>query len=212
MTTLAYQGTESKQSVLDRLQEHRRLDQLIKGQYWEDGKGCAVACLTHADNGGHDQFPARWGIPVQIAYLIDTIFEALPTEDAMEWPVRVMSAIPEGADLSKVWDRYASWMLHDLATLNGVDPSVGVIAGLFDRAVAGDEPTPQEWEQAAQATQAAQAARVARIAWAARDAWDAWAVRAAWDAWDAWAVRDAWAASVKDSADMLVEILSTSPV
>ena len=84
---IGYHGdAELKRLTLEQLDEHRQLDQIVQGTYWrsEDGeelaKGSAVGCLTHDPSGGHDKFPARWGIPVQMAYLMDAIFEALPTD------------------------------------------------------------------------------------------------------------------------------------
>jgi hypothetical protein len=123
MTTLTYHGNVSeKKATLKQLRHHRMLDQIVQGMYWEgngDGRGCAVGCLTHDPNGGHDQFPERWGVPVQLAYLMDQIFEALPKDEAVEWPVRIMSAIPVGRDLSRVYDRFCVWMLRDLVPIAG---------------------------------------------------------------------------------------------
>ncbi|MDP9166647.1 MAG: hypothetical protein M3O32_11405, partial [Actinomycetota bacterium] len=150
-TTLAYRGAETKQSVLDRLAEHALADEIIQGTYWSGGKGCAVGCLTEHPDGGHYQFPARWGIPENIAWLIDAIFEALPVAEAKAWPVRIMTAIPEGTDLTGVWDRWSLWMLTgliDRAPAGTEMGSVVTVRGLFARAVAGDEPDPQEWTAA----------------------------------------------------------------
>ena len=141
---------------------------------------------------------------MQIAYLIDQIFESLPLKTAVDWPVRAMSAIPTGADLSGVWDRWCVWMLRRLiaGAPAGADmASVAAMASLFERAVAGDEPTDAEWAaEAAEAAWAAEAARAAEAAWAAR------AAEAARAAWAAEAARAAEAA-----ANELVRILRTAP-
>jgi hypothetical protein len=228
----AYHGSEEeKRATLVQLRHHRELDQIVQGTYWEgngDGRGCAVGCLTHDPDGGHKEFPERWGIPVQIAWIIDTIFESLPVDEAKDWPATIMSAIPVGADLSRSWDRFAAWMLRDLLPVAGVNtPVVEVMVTLFDRAASGDEPSSTEWSEAAWAAEAAEAARAAEAAWAARAAraaraaeaawaaraawaaeaaeaaWAAWATRAAWAAeaaWAAWATRAAWAAARNDWA------------
>jgi hypothetical protein len=166
MTALAYRGDEPKASVIARLERHRALDQVIQGAYWEgdgDGRGCAVGCLTHDPTGGHGSFPERWGVPVQLAYLIDQIHESLPVEDARDWPLRVMGAIPEGADLSRVWDRWCAWMLRRLVPSAGASAAVvEVMASLFERAGTGDEPSAAEWGEAARAAWAAGAAGAAR--------------------------------------------------
>ena len=60
--TLAYRGTMTKAATLKQLRDHAKMDQIILGTYWTgngEGKGCAVGCLTHDSNGGHDQLPVR---------------------------------------------------------------------------------------------------------------------------------------------------------
>ena len=231
----AYRGTTmTKAETLAQLAAHRKADEIIQGAYWGDGHGCAVGCLTHDSDGGHDRFPELFGVPTQIAYLMDAIFESLPAEKAKDWPTRIMGAIPEGADLSRAWDRWCAWMLADLATLDSeAQAEVQAMADLFARAAAGDEPAAEEWDRAAEAARAVWDARDAGAAWAvwaAGDAWaagaardagavwaagaagaarDAWAVWAAGDAWAAWAV---WAAGDAWAADELVRIMETSPV
>jgi len=213
---VAYLGDpDLKARVLAGLEAHRAADEIVQGVYWENGRGCAVGCVLHDLNprrpaSDHTRFEDELGIPEQLAWLIDGIFEALPAEHAKDWPLRVMAAIPVGADLSGVWDRFASWMLHDLADA-GHDPDgvVSRMAGLFDRAISGDEPGESEWHRAADA---AADARVFRAAWAA---WDAWYGRDARDARDARAARDALAAraaaGVAARADRLVALVEEAP-
>ena len=202
MTALiAFHGDEQvKADLLARIDAHYRADEITQGVYWERGKGCAVGCMTHDPDGGHEKFPELWGIPAQIAYLADSIFENLPAAEAKKWPRRLIEAIPVGADLTRVWDRWAAWMLADLAAQPDALDCVRAMADLFHRAANGDEPSEQEWTTAARGAWAAWDAWTAwgawdaRAAWAARDAWTARAARGAWAAWDAraaWAARDA---------------------
>jgi len=65
-----------------------------------------VGCLTRDPAGGHAKYPKRWGIPEELAWLEDTLFEHLPEGLAWVWPERFLVAIPVGADLSGV---YAAW-------------------------------------------------------------------------------------------------------
>ena len=39
-----------KEVYLQRVTEHEKADEIIKGQYWENGKGCAVGCTIHSSN------------------------------------------------------------------------------------------------------------------------------------------------------------------
>jgi hypothetical protein len=100
-----------KTNILAQLQAHYDADEIIKGKYWENGKGCAVGCTIHSDN--HREYETRFGIPEILAHLEDTIFENLPNERAKEWPLKFMSSIYVGADLSTVWPLLAIWILTD---------------------------------------------------------------------------------------------------
>ena len=115
---LAYHNDpQLKQQILEQLQRHYDADEIVKGQYWENGKGCAVGCTLHTDQ--HNEYETRFGIPVRLAHLEDVIFEGLPSADAKSWPIRFMSSINVGADLSAIWREFVVWLL--------IDPADGVI-------------------------------------------------------------------------------------
>jgi hypothetical protein len=86
-----------KEQRIAQVRAHRLADQLVKGKYWEDGKGCAVGCTIHSGN--HEDYETELGIPVELAYLEDRIFESLDNGNAMMWPERFLAAIPVGVDL-----------------------------------------------------------------------------------------------------------------
>jgi len=88
---------ELKDERIAQVRAHRLADQLVKGQYWQDGKGCAVGCTIHSSD--HRAYETELGIPVELAYLEDTIFENLSNGKAMLWPERFLRAIPVGVDL-----------------------------------------------------------------------------------------------------------------
>jgi len=88
---------ELKDQRIAKVRMHRLADQLVKGTYWEDGKGCAIGCTIHS--GRHQDYETELGIPVELAYLEDRIFELLPNGKAMMWPERFLDAIPVGVDL-----------------------------------------------------------------------------------------------------------------
>lgn len=66
-----------------------------------------------------EEYETRFGIPMVLAHLEDAIFEGLPNDLAKAWPIRFMSAIQVGADLSTIWRDFVIWLL--------VDPVDGVI-------------------------------------------------------------------------------------
>lgn len=118
-----------KTRLLAEIANHVRLDQLIKGTYGQgtggDFKGCAVGCALHSLNrikgvpavedrtNAHDRFPAELGIPIELAYLIDNLFERLPDALSQIWPARVIAAMRPGADLSGVVSAAMQWAILD---------------------------------------------------------------------------------------------------
>ena len=82
---LAFKGKqEVKDFYMNSVREHRLADEIVKGQYWKEGKGCAVGCTLHS--GDHSKYPVLLGIPIVLARLQDGIFEGLPNALAMTWP------------------------------------------------------------------------------------------------------------------------------
>ena len=181
-----------KRELIASLKAHAAADRLVKGRYWGDGKGCAVGCSIHDFKPGYENsyiaYEELFNIPAQVAALEDGLFEALPDELAMRWPLRFTRAVRVGANLSMVWPRFAVWMLTDpaegvirfAATVTS-RAAIKNVSVLYQRRIAGDEPSKEEWDaSAAWAASAASAARDSSAAWAARAAWAAWAARDAW--------------------------------
>jgi hypothetical protein len=100
-----------KARYLARVAGHADADEIIKGRYWEAGKGCAVGCTIHGAS--HDDFERELGIPQMLAWLEDVIFEGLPNRAAKTWPERFLSSIEPGKDLSRVGWRLLHWLLTE---------------------------------------------------------------------------------------------------
>ena len=100
-----------KDSVVARVNEHQRLDQIIQGTYWDGGKGCAIGCVLHS--GDHMAYERQLGLPVFLAYLDEHIFESMTPEKARGWPLRFIEAVPVGVDLELVFPRFLHWLLSD---------------------------------------------------------------------------------------------------
>jgi hypothetical protein len=89
-----------KEKYLFRVKAHAAKDHLIKGQGWSNGKGCAIGCTLEAYD--HTRYPIELGLPEWLARLEDTIFENLPNDLAMTWPIRFLEAVNVGANIEKV--------------------------------------------------------------------------------------------------------------
>jgi hypothetical protein len=115
----------TKSDFLIELGMHAEQDRIVQGKYWHRGKGCAVGCSLHSvsqrlglkkmDYSKYRLFETYLGIPVVLARLEDQIFEGMAKEDAKKWPLRFAEAVPDGADLINVWNKFAPWMLREIA-------------------------------------------------------------------------------------------------
>ena len=233
---LAYHNDPAiKSKLLADLQAHADADRLVKGQYWENGKGCAVGCTLHsvgADGAAnnHAEYETRLGIPQMLARLEDKIFEGLPNADAMQWPMRFSAAITPGADLSRVGWKWLHWLMtdglprvNDVAATAAIKQCADALLPLtrgepVDRAAARAATDAATYaadaadaaDSAADAADAAYAAaRAAYAADAADAATDAatYAADAAARAADAAADAATYAAAYQRMADKLVQLL-----
>jgi hypothetical protein len=114
-----------KPAFIAELAEHAAQDRIVQGQYWENGKGCAVGCSLHSVQqrlglariayDDHALYETYLGIPRILARLEDRIFEGLEPAEARLWPMRFAEAVQPGADLSGVWHQFAPWLLREIA-------------------------------------------------------------------------------------------------
>ena len=137
-----------KELYLTRLNKHYKADEIIKGQYWKNGKGCAVGCTIHSSK--HKNYESELGIPICLAYLQDRIFEGLTNELAKKFPLQFLSAINVGSDLKNVSKLFMIWVLTDskYGALQYAEEKK-VIQDVAD-AISKDMVTPvsvEEWEE-----------------------------------------------------------------
>ena len=193
-----------KDKYLDRVMVHQAADEIEKGYYWEDGKGCAVGCTIHSED--HSQYETELGIPTWLAKVEDRIFEGLPNERAKVWPKEFLDAINVGADLEKVKIPFLIFVVESVREkfdhkknpmqLAAID---GVLKELRRDKI--DVEKLREARSAAYAAAAAAAAFAAYAADAAADAADAAAAAADAAADAAAADADAADAADADAAD-----------
>lgn len=170
---IAWYGEQKlKDAALARLREHRRLDHLAQGVYFQDGRGCHLGCLTHTDSGAHEATERMFGLPQRVAYWLESVFEGLPSDRCAWWVITSTEAIPVGADLSLCHHELAAWLLgpespsaagsqHDL-----VRAAIEGMRRLHERAAAGEAITGEQWSAALSAAwSAARSAAESAAAW-----------------------------------------------
>jgi hypothetical protein len=227
--TDAIMFTKNTDQLRQQVADHVAADSIAQGIYWdEDSKrGCFIGCLAHSDDPGINE--QTYGLPVMVQRIAESIFEALPDDEAKTFFAALPDAVGcDGKDLSKVGWQFLAAELRALLEQPGevqvvIDP---VIAGM-DLLASG-----QEWAAAAACVAAdaawavaADAAWVAdAAAWAARAAAHAAAHAADAAAWAADAVVVAAADAAADAAaaagaaarrrqrDTLLALISQAPV
>jgi len=151
---IAFHGDRNiKAKYVARVKAHALADEIIHGKYWENGKGCAVGCTIHS--GDHQAYEKELGIPMILARLEDRIFEGMQNGDSKEFPLRFLSAIEPGADLSLVWYQFAHWLLVDpkdgvikFSKAERTKDAINEVASLFNRAMRGLTVEMAEWDKA----------------------------------------------------------------
>jgi hypothetical protein len=120
---------EIKDKYINRLKEHAKKDEIIKGKYWADGKGCSVGCTVHSSD--PRAYEVELGIPTILAKLEDRLFESLPNAEAKKFPLQFLNAIPVGADLSTIWPKFAIFLLTDKSQCNSRHEMCNVVANVY---------------------------------------------------------------------------------
>lgn len=129
-----------KDYYLQRVRSHAAADEIAKGQYVGKGKNgkpqmCAVGCTIHGSD--HSAYERELGIPQILARLEDRIFENLPEDLMKTWPDRFLSAITVGTDLSKVWPKFAIFLLIDPTQCASRHPQCDVVATAYQQSLDG---------------------------------------------------------------------------
>ena len=205
---------EVKDEYIARIKKHQKLDNLVQNYgYWDGGRGCAVGCTLEVNADPHEQYPIELGLPIWLAHMEDHLFETLPLEDAKQWPLQFLEAIPVGAEVGQAMsDRFQIFWLErqktqiDCKRYSSVEGAINDVIKLLNQALEGDEPNSAAWSAARSAARSA--ANSAALSASLSAAWsESSASSAAWSARSA-----AWSAvwSAERSANSATESASES--
>ena len=139
---ISFHGSEEiKRKYLTRVRRRRLTGRLVQGLGEKKGKGGAIWCTLLSSNCW--SYEDDLGIPNQLAFLEDELFEALSSDQAMLFPEQFLEAIPVGVDLYPAFWRFALFTLLDEA--NGLmayyedKQAVFRVADFYRKALAGQE-------------------------------------------------------------------------
>jgi hypothetical protein len=118
MTLLSFHDDEKiQEKYIARIKMHMIADEIEKGYYWQNGKGCAVGCTIHDSE--HEKYEIELGIPAWLARVEDKIFENIPNHLAKEFPLKFLEAIAIGVDLNKILNPFLIMILE--SAINSFD-------------------------------------------------------------------------------------------
>ena len=213
---LAFKGDfKLKEKLLQQLKAHYEADEIVKGQYWENGKGSFVGCCTHVSKNPYVALEEEYNIPVLVGGLQDGIFESLSNEEAKNFVIPAIEAIPVGADLSEIFYKWSIKMLKRVRPF-ALDDGKAVIDYVIKLFENPKKITPTKAVRAARPLWAIGA--LAAGPWAARAAaWAAWAAqigaaRAEWAARAARAAAEAGAGTTNQKNDLIELFLEAGQI
>ena len=109
---------KSKKNWIKIAKEHQKYDRFIQGK-WLDEKikdyysGCFYGCMTQTNDNTLLEASKVMELPLWLVYLSEKIFEGLPKEDALLFPVQLLEAVSIKMDEEKVWKRFMYELLMD---------------------------------------------------------------------------------------------------
>ena len=137
---LAYFGKDSiKQKYVNRMKNHIKADELVRGIGFEDCKGCAVGCTL--DNYNHKSYETELGLPEWLARLEDTIFEGMSEEKSKQFPLLLLQSITPGANLDKTYHKFCKYVLTEFADDCGEEPvrkAIEMVLSQHEKAIKGE--------------------------------------------------------------------------
>lgn len=147
----------TRQFYVERVLAHQLANEISQGTSWKEQALGAVGCTLNSNQ--HSRYEDELGIPRQLAYLEDRIFEGLPNKEAKAFPFAFLTSIPVGADLTLVLARFMVWLLIDpdkgvLRFAGKQGQAIRAVASLYQRVIDGETLARQDWLPALDAASA----------------------------------------------------------
>ena len=141
---------------LKTMQQHAEADRFVQGVWMRDKdddgifRGCFFGCAAQSERDPVGTISHRWGMPLWLGHLSETIFENLPTDEAMIWPVQLLEALVEAPEDFNFKRLECEININRLSILAENNPSVSDVINLcidcWRQELAGD--TDIDWESA----------------------------------------------------------------
>lgn len=148
-----------RDACIDRLRGHAQQGRLAPGPLaWNGEKGSLVGCMLESEDLG--SWEQDLGLPQWLATTADGIAaQQQDNDDALAFGIRLLEAIPPGADVSHAASAVILGVLSDARTFVGqsrsvpadLDKALEQVQSLHRRSLDGERPAPTEWRAARRA-------------------------------------------------------------
>ena len=161
-----------KSQFVEEMERHQREDMICQLEVGtvdkNDGKwkGCHVACAVHSMSiirgltvqsmYNHELWPDLLGIPVWMAFLCETVFEALDEDAAKLFPVAFSKAVKPGKDMETVRMPLILFVMERAHQHAEGDHKQVLerILGLWQQLANGENVATEQWSEAREAARA----------------------------------------------------------
>ena len=107
-----------KKEIIAIAQDHQDQDRFIQGKWLREEKagmfkGCFFGCMTQKGDGVLETASKEFEIPLWLVHVSEKIFEGLPSDNTLTFPVELLKSIPCNNDLDLVWRNWNKSVLTD---------------------------------------------------------------------------------------------------
>ena len=151
--------------------KHREAGKMVRGIFWEKGRGCAIGCTIHGYD--HESYENELGMPAWLAHVKSNMFECMSDERHLDFPVLFLDSIPVGFDdWDSVYHDFCAFILRDICRYDGTEhpelaAAMDSVVRLYDE---WSEADGGDWAEAAEEAEAVPSCQIRTPAWAVREA------------------------------------------
>mgnify|MGYP003665878837 FL=1 len=108
-----------KAKFLKIAEQHQTADRFIQGAWLQNEKidwefrGCFYGCMTQTKEDTLEEAVRVMNLPAWIIHVSEKIFEWLPEEEAIKFPLQLLEAIPTWLDTYQLWKDWSYILLMD---------------------------------------------------------------------------------------------------
>ena len=114
-----YGEPELKASLIQKTLQHQEADSYIRGKWLSNEKtskgfkGCWLGCMTQSDDRTIEKASKQYGLPLWYVSVGENIYENLPENEWLDFPLQSIEVLPVGVDLNAACSMFFKRLLED---------------------------------------------------------------------------------------------------